>query len=863
MKSRNYDTDAQNNIVSESRVTYTRTADPPAAPSSALDPKRPPEMAVLDRLLGEWRHDLTAPKPHTQRAKVAAVLGGRFVESVATDAATGSSDYAIAWFDAQKKQYRQWFFHADGYSFELTGTWDEAAQTLTWRSADGRLEGKWVFKPDGSREFTHAVKTGQGQSEMTGVARRVAADNPRAIVLKKFDPAADKASPLWGGKGVSVEEGAFRIENTTNQGNFHVALGTLLDDVPKDGLIVFRAKVRVKANDKQTWGEIRLGVGDPSFHKYHWPAHLGQYHGDVPEWTPKEIRYPAAVFHQKNPPSIPVYVVLNAAGVVWVKDAEVLHIPDGPAPPPAKPTTEPVKLRTFDPAKDKRGHVLLGREGHRGRRRRASRRDRRQEREGVHPHPRRDAGRRAEGRGPRVPREGEGEDEPQGFGGRPHAEPHVAGVPRLRLAGAPQRLHGDVPEWTQKEVRYPAALFHKKTPPTVTMTVRLYEGVLWLKDVELWHLPANKSVVEALRELAAAKRRKADEVKAAVAAGKARGVDATLAEIDYIEAAVRVAEEERQTTVPLLEQLFARREEVRVQVDALVKSGDEKSEALAAAVIQITIAKARLAKARPAAVGNPLRDKVAALQNTRDIVKQRHDAGVANAGELARAEVDVADARVALAEADGDSTAARTHLEELVKHRRADRDFVAARVNEGVQKPEDRNAAEVRLADARARLVKAQPAPKADAFDATEAKARQERWAAMLGVEVEFADKRTGMEFRVIPPGEFLMGSKPAEVQDAIDRAEENKGAGWPFLVRAMKAEMPQHTVRISRPFAVGKKEVTVQQFREFVKANKDYVSTVAANGGYGWEDGKIVKGDKYTWTTSGTRKATWPRCGM
>ena len=149
------------------------------------------------------------------------------------------------------------------------------------------------------------------------------------VVLRKFNPVQDKAvPPLWADQNcVTTEDGAWRIENAENTGNFNILLATVLDNIPADGLIVFRAKVKLKARNKLAWGDLQLGVGSPAFHGYEWPAHLGEYHGDVPEWTQKELRYPASVFRQKNPPSIPVYVGVHADGVLWVKDAELLHIP--------------------------------------------------------------------------------------------------------------------------------------------------------------------------------------------------------------------------------------------------------------------------------------------------------------------------------------------------------------------------------------------------------------------------------------------------------------------------------------------------------------------------------------------------------
>ncbi|HUR56030.1 MAG TPA: family 16 glycoside hydrolase, partial [Gemmataceae bacterium] len=430
---------------------------------------------------------------------------------------------------------------------------------------------------------------------------------PQPVVLRKFDPAKDKPAPLWGdAKPVTVEDGAFRIENDTNKGNFKALFDTILDGIPKDGLIVFRAKVKVKANDKLAWGGLQLGIGSPSFHNYDWPAHLGEYHGDVPEWTQKEVRYPASAFHQKNPPSIPVYVGLNANGVVWVKDAEVLHIPEGAKPEPVKVSSEPVKLRSFDPTTDK---PLLGAGS---------------DAKGITVE---DGAWRVEtGAGVKafhlilgslvdgIPKDGllvfrakvkvKGSHKDT-WGG---LQINFAG-PSFHNYDWPAHLgeyHGDVPEWTQKEVRYPAAAFHKKTPPTVTMSASLYEGVLWLKDAELWHVPEG----------------------------------------------------------------------------------------------------AKLDAAKENAALPPLRDAVAAKTATLDLTKKRLDAGKVSKIELLRAEAEVAEARAAVAEAEGDAAAVVARLEELVKARQEERDLMALRVEKGADPPDVLNQLDAKLAEAKVRLAK-------------------------------------------------------------------------------------------------------------------------------------------------------------
>jgi len=84
-------------------------------------------------------------------------------------------------------------------------------------------------------------------------------------------------------------------------------------------------------------------------------------------------------------------------------------------------------------------------------------------------------------------------------------------------------------------------------------------------------------------------------------------------------------------------------------------------------------------------------------------------------------------------------------------------------------------------------------------FDAAQAKASQEAWAKHLGVPVEVKNS-IGMKLKLIPAGEFLMGSLPdeaARVGSSPNEAERSKD------------EAPQHRVWITKPFYMSVTEVT------------------------------------------------------
>ncbi|MFN0196454.1 MAG: protein kinase domain-containing protein [Planctomycetaceae bacterium] len=99
-------------------------------------------------------------------------------------------------------------------------------------------------------------------------------------------------------------------------------------------------------------------------------------------------------------------------------------------------------------------------------------------------------------------------------------------------------------------------------------------------------------------------------------------------------------------------------------------------------------------------------------------------------------------------------------------------------------------------------------------FDSRQAEAHQKAWADFLKVPVEF-ENNIGMQFSLIPPGEFKMGSSEQEVTLVMTMARSD-GEGWEknFVI----AEIPQHPVRITRPFYIGRHEVTHGSFNKFVK---------------------------------------------
>ena len=111
-------------------------------------------------------------------------------------------------------------------------------------------------------------------------------------------------------------------------------------------------------------------------------------------------------------------------------------------------------------------------------------------------------------------------------------------------------------------------------------------------------------------------------------------------------------------------------------------------------------------------------------------------------------------------------------------------------------------------------------------FNADQASALQNEWAKSLGEPVEFTPA-AGLRFRLIPPGEFVMGAPDSDRDAAAD-------------------EKPQHTVRLPHPIYAAVHEVTVGQYRRFVEATG--YQTMAEQANRGSHDARRVNHLDWTW---------------
>lgn len=103
----------------------------------------------------------------------------------------------------------------------------------------------------------------------------------------------------------------------------------------------------------------------------------------------------------------------------------------------------------------------------------------------------------------------------------------------------------------------------------------------------------------------------------------------------------------------------------------------------------------------------------------------------------------------------------------------------------------------------------AAPPPAIVPFDAKQAKRHQEAWASYLKIPVDYTNN-IGMKFRLVPPGEYLMGSKDAEIEQAlVDAGRDENLKGF------IRSEGPQHNVILTQPIYVGVHEVTQVQYEK------------------------------------------------
>lgn len=113
------------------------------------------------------------------------------------------------------------------------------------------------------------------------------------------------------------------------------------------------------------------------------------------------------------------------------------------------------------------------------------------------------------------------------------------------------------------------------------------------------------------------------------------------------------------------------------------------------------------------------------------------------------------------------------------------------------------------------------PPPAIAPFDAKQAKKHQEAWAKYLNIDVEY-ENSIGMKFVLIPPGEFLMGSTPEEIEAALVATGSEES--WKNTIRS---EAPRHRVVLTQPLYLGMHEVTQAQYERVMETNPSQFAAI------------------------------------
>ncbi len=148
------------------------------------------------------------------------------------------------------------------------------------------------------------------------------------------------------------------------------------------------------------------------------------------------------------------------------------------------------------------------------------------------------------------------------------------------------------------------------------------------------------------------------------------------------------------------------------------------------------------------------------------------------------------------------------------------------------------------------------PGPLIAPVSPDQARSAQLAWARHLETEVErtltVADDFL-LALCLVPPGQFLMGTS-GDDQLAILAEEKEFHL---LLSQRIVWESPQHLTRITRPFWIGKNEISVRQFRSFVESTRYETSAEKLGGSVGWDDKQWRKRKDFLWNSDPRRPVT------
>lgn len=109
---------------------------------AADTPPKPPELKVLERLVGDWTTEATVTALNAQPQNLKTIgtatrkwiLDGHFIEESAAASDGNEEGKHIFTYDVAKKVYRMWYFSSSGNTSDTSGQWNEATQTLSFHT---------------------------------------------------------------------------------------------------------------------------------------------------------------------------------------------------------------------------------------------------------------------------------------------------------------------------------------------------------------------------------------------------------------------------------------------------------------------------------------------------------------------------------------------------------------------------------------------------------------------------------------------------------------------------------------------------------------------------------------------------------
>ncbi len=147
-------------------------------------PGNPPELKVLEKRIGTWASEVVVkPGPWNPAGRKITgiettewILGGRFQQTRNANRPANPDGLFLCTYDTQLKAYRAVNFDDQGFINDMTGQWDEAAQTMNWTSEKNgfRATGATRFVGPDNIEWQLTVKDPDGKVmlEMAGKLAR-------------------------------------------------------------------------------------------------------------------------------------------------------------------------------------------------------------------------------------------------------------------------------------------------------------------------------------------------------------------------------------------------------------------------------------------------------------------------------------------------------------------------------------------------------------------------------------------------------------------------------------------------------------------------------------------------------------------